>query len=285
MISFPRSARAMSMLLTLVSGAPLVLAGAHAGAQSSHLVISQIYGGGGNSGATYKNDFIELYNPTSAAISLSGYSVQYASASQPAGSPFTGVTPLTGTVPAGKYYLVQESQGTGGTTALPTPDDTGTIAISATAGKVALVMGTAALSPSCPSTTQAVDFVGWGTANCSSNDSTGTNDAPATTNTTSIALNSSDAYTAVTKNDFTTGAPNPRNSTNSGAGTGTGTQPTLTPISTIQANRATYVGQAIMVRGIIKPSAAPPAARAMRASTSTPAPPHPQRSLSATTLP
>ena len=43
------------------------------------LVISQIFGGGGNSGATYKNDFIELLNASSVTINLAGDSVQYAS--------------------------------------------------------------------------------------------------------------------------------------------------------------------------------------------------------------
>ncbi|MEQ1530867.1 MAG: hypothetical protein ABL925_16240, partial [Methylococcales bacterium] len=31
-------------------------------AVSPNIVISQVYGGGGNTGATYKNDFIELFN-------------------------------------------------------------------------------------------------------------------------------------------------------------------------------------------------------------------------------
>ncbi|MET0523240.1 MAG: lamin tail domain-containing protein, partial [Nocardioides sp.] len=44
------------------------------------LVISEVYGGGGNSGAVYTNDFIELYNPTAAAIDVTGWSVQYRSA-------------------------------------------------------------------------------------------------------------------------------------------------------------------------------------------------------------
>ena len=44
------------------------------------VVISEVYGGGGNAGATYTNDFIELYNRTANAISLAGWSVQYASA-------------------------------------------------------------------------------------------------------------------------------------------------------------------------------------------------------------
>ena len=49
-------------------------------ASSSGLVISQVYGGGGNSGAPYKNDFIEIFNGGTAAVSLSGLSLQYASA-------------------------------------------------------------------------------------------------------------------------------------------------------------------------------------------------------------
>ena len=45
---------------------------------ADHVLIHQVYGGGGNSGATYKNDFIELYNPTDKTIDLTGFSVQYA---------------------------------------------------------------------------------------------------------------------------------------------------------------------------------------------------------------
>jgi hypothetical protein len=45
-----------AITILLVAGAVPVRAG---------LVISQVYGGGGNSGATYKNDFIELLNASS----------------------------------------------------------------------------------------------------------------------------------------------------------------------------------------------------------------------------
>ena len=41
------------------------------------LRISQVYGGGGNTGATYTHDFIELFNAGTGTISLTGYSVQY----------------------------------------------------------------------------------------------------------------------------------------------------------------------------------------------------------------
>ncbi len=45
----------------------------------AQVVISQVYGGGGNSGATFKNDFIELFNRGSAPVDVAGWSVQYAS--------------------------------------------------------------------------------------------------------------------------------------------------------------------------------------------------------------
>jgi predicted extracellular nuclease len=88
-----------------------------------YVAISQVYGGGGNSGATYTNDFIELYNPGNSAVDITGWSVQYASAT---GTSWQ-VTALSGTIQPGNYYLIQEAAGSGGTTPLPTPDATGTI--------------------------------------------------------------------------------------------------------------------------------------------------------------
>ena len=74
------------------------------------LVISQIYGGGGAAGATYANDYVELFNPTAATVDLSKYSVQYASA---AGKSWS-VTKLTGSIPSAHYYLVSEKGGASG---------------------------------------------------------------------------------------------------------------------------------------------------------------------------
>jgi uncharacterized protein len=168
------------------------------------LVISQVYGGGGNSGSTYTNDFIELYNPTAAPITVDNWTVQYASA---AGTTWQ-TTALKGSVGAGKYYLVQEAVGAGGTTPLPTPNATGTIPMSATAGKVALVSTTTALSGACP-TTGVVDFVGYGTtASCFE----GIGPTPAPSNTNSV-LRAADGATDTDNNasDFSIGAPNPRN--------------------------------------------------------------------------
>lgn len=189
---------------------------------SATLVISQIYGGGGNSGATYKNDFIELFNRGTTSVSLSGWSVQYASAS---GSTWS-VTALSGTIQPGQYYLVKEAAGTGGTTNLPTPDATGSISMSATSAKVALVKTTTALtcSTGCLPNANIADFVGYGS---SASAFEGSGPTPTLSNTTA-ALRAGSGCTDTDDNaaDFTAATVAPRNSaspTNScGGGTGTG---------------------------------------------------------------
>ncbi len=138
------------------------LGGESSGLGSANLVVSQVYGGGGNSGSTYKNDFIEIFNRGASAVNVAGWSVQYASAT---GSSWTA-TDLSGTIAAGHYYLVEEAAGSGGTTSLPTPDAVGTISMSATTGKVALVNTTTKLtcSTSCLPNGSIVDFVGYGSS-------------------------------------------------------------------------------------------------------------------------
>src|ERR1700749_4832771 len=169
---------------------------------SSSLVVNEVYGGGGNSGATLTNDFIELANRSNAAVTVDGWSVQYHSGSA-TGSWQT--TPLTGSIPAGGIYLVGESQGTGGTQPLPATQASGTIAMSATSGSVALVHGTAALtctdSPSCQAAS--IDLVGYGTAGSSE-----TARATGASNTQSVARSSADDSDN-NANDFTAGTPTP----------------------------------------------------------------------------
>ncbi|QBG86843.1 hypothetical protein EYC54_02560 [Xanthomonas oryzae] len=174
-----------------------------AGHANAQVLISQVYGGGGNSGATLGSDFIELHNIGSTTVSLDGWSVQYASA---AGSSWQ-VTPLTGSVPAGGYYLIKQADGGGGSVALPTPDATGTLAMSGTAGKPALSSSASALSGTCP--TGNADLVGYGsTASCAE----GNAPTPAPSNTLA-ALRGNDGCTDTDNNaaDFATAAPAPRN--------------------------------------------------------------------------
>ncbi|MEO6502664.1 MAG: ExeM/NucH family extracellular endonuclease [Jatrophihabitantaceae bacterium] len=189
----------------LVAGAWLAvptsaLAGVSSGAP---VVINEVYGGGGNAGATYKQDFIELYNKSASAVNLAGWSVQYASAT---GTSWA-TTALTGTLPAGAHYVVREAQGAGGTTDVPS-DVTGTIAMSGTAGKVALVNATGALTcgADCDGNAAVVDFVGFGTT---ANDFAGTGPTPAPSNTNSVSRNASHDNTANNAADFTAGAPSP----------------------------------------------------------------------------
>lgn len=143
-------------------GAALALAAASTGA-SAQVVISQVYGGGGNTGSTLTHDFIEIFNAGSAPQSLNGWSVQYASN---AGTTWQ-VTNLTDvTLQPGQYYLVQEAQGAGGTQALPTPDATGTIPMGGSNAKVLLASTMTAQSGACPNGAAVVDLVSIGTGNC-----------------------------------------------------------------------------------------------------------------------
>jgi hypothetical protein len=132
------------------------------------LVISQVYGGGGNASATYRNDFIEIFNrgTTTVDFSVIPYSVQYAAATSNFSANKTDI--MSGILLPGHYFLIREASGGTVGAALPTPDATGTINLAATAGKVALVNGTAALTSSgCPLGATIADFLGYGsTANC-----------------------------------------------------------------------------------------------------------------------
>jgi predicted extracellular nuclease len=192
----------MPRRLVLLAVGLALIAPATAHAASPDIVISQLYGGGGNSGATYTNDFVELENRGSAAVDVTGWSVQYASA---AGTSWQA-TALSGSLAPGDRYLVQEGAGSGGTTPLPSPDATGSIAMSATNGKVALVTSAGALAcgATCASQPGVKDFVGYGTANDFE-----TAAAPGLSNTTA-AIRGSGPDTDDNAADFTAGAPNPR---------------------------------------------------------------------------
>ena len=197
MFPHPSRTRIAAALLAagLISAAP-----AHA---ASDIVISQVYGGGGNSGATLKNDFIELFNRGNTPVSLAGWSVQYASAT---GSTWNNKTDLPAvTLQPGQFFLIQEAAGTGGTASLPAPDSTGTIAMSGSNGKVALVASTTALSGATPS--GYVDLVGYGSANHAEG-----SPAPALSNTTAALRTNACTDTDNNAVDFTTGVPTPRNS-------------------------------------------------------------------------
>jgi hypothetical protein len=192
---------------------------AYGGVPSLIVVISQVYGGAGCGSAgcsTYQNDYIELFNRAKTPVSINGWSVQYAAATGTAWQ----VTALPNvTLQPGQYFLIAESFSANGTSPLPTPDFTPvtTIAMSATAAKVALVNNTTALTGACPAAGTIIDFIGYGaTANCFE---TAVAPAPSTT-TADIRNGGGNVDTDNNSTDFQALAPTPRN-TSSAFGTPT----------------------------------------------------------------
>ncbi len=172
-------------------------------AVSTSVVISEVYGGGGTTSSRYKYDFVELFNVGSTPVNLGGWSVQYGSTS---GTTWL-VTALSGTIQPGKYFLVRLGSAGSGTN-LPTADDTGTVEMSATAGKVALVNGTTALTGACPTSSRYVDLVGYGTAtNCSEGMATANTSASSSVRRAASGCLDTDDNRA----DFTVGTPTPQN--------------------------------------------------------------------------
>ena len=171
---------------------------------SGDVVISQIYGGGGNSGAAYRNDFVELFNRGANTQALSAWSIQYASAS---GTAWQSVALRDSILPGG-YFLIQLAGGANGTN-LPVADASGNLSLAASAGKVALVSSTNLLSGTCPSSVDIVDFVGYGTsATCFEGNGT----APAPANATAVLRASGGCVdTDDNEMDFFVAAPIPRN--------------------------------------------------------------------------
>lgn len=184
------------------------------------VVISQIYGAGGNTGAVLQNDYVELFNAGTASQDFTGWSVQYASAT---GTGNLGVTnqiaALSGSIAPGQYYLVKLAGGTVGA-AVPTADATSTINMAGGAGKVALVdqattIGCNGGSNPCGAAQLAhiIDFVGYGTGASGANFFEGAGPAPTISATRAdFRADNGCTDTNINSADFATGAPAPRNS-------------------------------------------------------------------------
>lgn len=198
-------------VLLLLSALALPLAAASArGSGSGSLVVAEVYAAGGNTGAAYTNDYVELFNRGASPVAIDGWTVQYASAS----SSSWQSNALSGTIPAGARYLVQLASGGVNGSALPAADATGTSNLAATGGKVALVDDATALTcgasaGSCSAVSGVEDLVGYGGAA----DYEGSGAAPAGSATNALArggggCSDSDDNAA----DFGTAAPDPQNS-------------------------------------------------------------------------
>lgn len=179
-----------SLAIAALVSTCIVAPQASAAADGSNAVISEVYGGGGNKNAPFTNDFIELYNPTGSAIDLTGWSVEYFSSKGNSG----GKHELSGSLPAGGYFLIQE--GGGGTgEPLPAPDAEGNLNLSGSKGSVKLydASGTE------------VDLVGYGEASLSEGSPTSS-----LSNTTSAQRDDTGTDTDDNAADFSAAAPTPK---------------------------------------------------------------------------
>jgi predicted extracellular nuclease len=193
-----------------------------AAAEATGPLIGEVYGGGGNSGADLRHDFIELGNPTGAAVGLDGWSVQYMPA-RPTASTRVQVTPLAGGIEPGASYLVRQAAGSGGTVELPEPDAAGSIPMAAGSGVVLLVEGTDPVScrtaAECAEEDGIADLVGYGSAAVYAGAP-----APGLGNTTSASRDADLTDTGDNSADFTAGTPTPTNTAGETVGDG-GTGP------------------------------------------------------------
>ena len=142
MIQRPVAGRTRVRLALFLVLSLLLAASTAPRAVSPDVVISQVYGGGGNSGAVLQNDFVELFNRGTTPVSLAGRSIQYASATGTGNFAANPVIALSGTLAPGQDHLVQLARRRRNGVALPSPDATGTAQLAAAAGKVALVSST-----------------------------------------------------------------------------------------------------------------------------------------------
>ncbi|WP_232760912.1 ExeM/NucH family extracellular endonuclease [Corynebacterium sp. HMSC034H07] len=185
-----RLTRIGSLAIAALVSTCVVVPQAGAAVDGSTAVISEVYGGGGNKGAAFTHDFIELYNPTDSAIDLSGWSVEYFSSSGNSG----GKHDLSGSIPAGGYFLIEEGGGGEGDP-LPTPDGEGTLSMSGSKGSVKLYDASGA----------EVDLVGYGAASLSEGSPT-----KALNNTTSAQRDANGTDTDDNSADFSAAAPTPK---------------------------------------------------------------------------
>ena len=207
-----------SALLGLVAAplAVIVAAPAQANVAGTNLVIGEVYGGGGStsSAASYKQDFVELYNPTNGPISLSGWSIQYRSATGSAGN---AVALPNKVVPANDRFLIaMGSVSTGGADLPATDAVASTLNLAAASGLVVLSNGTTALTVptgNIPAgTSGVVDAVGYGATVTSFETA---RQATVGTTTTSYVRTAAGADGDNNSTDFSTGTPTPQAATGS----------------------------------------------------------------------
>lgn len=104
--------------------------------QYPELMITEVYGGGGNAGASYRSDFVELYNPRKEPVFMNNWSLQYYSATGQLPSRSLIFPPNT-FMEGYSHFLISLSSGETGEE-LILPDLVTNMPISASSGKILL---------------------------------------------------------------------------------------------------------------------------------------------------
>jgi len=174
------------------------------------VVISQVYGGGGSSGATYQASYVEIFNRGIVTVDLNQWGFRFTNDTGSFNSAIILVSSRSIPLLPGQYMLFQV--GSPGANGLPVPADmilgSGTMS---TSGKIMLTKPHPTIPfDVCPlPNSDIADFVGYGNAaNCSEGS------APIQTlnNTTAAFRKASGCSdTDNNANDFSTAAPGPRN--------------------------------------------------------------------------
>ncbi len=217
---------------------------------TASLAISQVYTRGGDLGAAFRNDYVEIFNSGAAPIDLGGWSVQYA----PLGAGPWQVSVLAGTVAPGGYHLVAEGSGGPQGANLPVPDSTGSVNLGSSTGKIALVRNTTPLAGNCPVGSFVNDFVGYGAGvDCFE----GTGPVPPVASASGASHRQAQGCLDTDENatDFTTDIANPRTSASPTVDCSilAPPHPPTHAINQVQGNGgfSPLAGQAVTVAGVV----------------------------------
>ncbi|KAA8726938.1 ExeM/NucH family extracellular endonuclease [Corynebacterium phocae] len=206
---------------------------AYAAPAGDSIVINEVHGGGGNSGALYDSDFIELYNPTDKPLSLAGTNIAYYD--KQGALKESKRLPRVDIAPQG-YFLIKGATGSGGEKGLPPADYDAGFSLAASYGSVTLSSEEAGI----------IDKVGYGASGLfESRPATGHSNAKSVSRTNGQDTDNNAA-------DFQAGDPTPQNAT--------GNYPDLlpayqviTPIADIQGTEmeSTMQGQEVNTEGVV----------------------------------
>ncbi|SIQ65323.1 hypothetical protein SAMN05421802_1231, partial [Corynebacterium afermentans] len=242
-----RKSLGAALAIALAAGTVSVVAPtASAATDGSNVVINEVYGGGGNKGAAFDKDFVELYNPTDQPIDVTGWTIEQRSTGDNVGNTHT----LSGVVPAKSTFLITSTPGSNGDAITDADDTTAKFNFS----------GKGAIAVLLDADNNEVDLVGWG-------DASRAEGAPAngTANATSIQRVTLGIDTDNNAADFVVATPTPSGSGQAPADpvpedpTDPAPQPEqpqpgeITPIAEIQGPGATSPldGQTVTTEGVV----------------------------------